>query len=136
MNASTHPAKMAAGVFGAVYVLVGILGFLPFLGGSYGIDQHNLLGLFAVNVVHNIVHLAVGGAGLAAYSAGLAASIMFARSVGVVYALLAVLGLIAGSGNFLGLVPIGGLDIGLHAVTAIVLLYVGFGMGSRTEAAA
>ncbi len=130
-----HPAKLAAGTFGTVYVLVGILGFVPFLGGSYGLDSHNLLGLFAVNVVHN-VHLAVGGAGLAAFSAGVAASIMFARTVGVVYALLAVLGLVFGAGNFLGLVPIGGLDIGLHAVTALVLLYVGFGMKDRSAVAA
>lgn len=124
--ANSSLARMAAGVFGAVYALVGVLGFLPFLGGSYGLDAHNLLGLFAVNVVHNIVHLAVGLAGLGAYSGGEATSVMFARTVGVVYALLAVVGIFAGSGNFLGLVPIGGLDIGLHAVTAAVLLYVGF----------
>jgi len=125
---------MAAGIFGAVYALVGVLGFLPFLGGSYTLDPHNLLALFAVNVVHNIVHLAVALGGLAAYSGGEATSIMFARTVGVVYALLAVLGIVAGSGNFLGLVPIGGLDVVLHAVTAAVLLYVGFAAPRRDTA--
>ncbi|MFN2463302.1 MAG: DUF4383 domain-containing protein [Candidatus Dormibacteria bacterium] len=133
--ADSSLARMAAGIFGAVYALVGVLGFLPFLGGSYSLDPHNLLGLFAVNVVHNIVHLAVGLGGLAAYAGGEAQSIMFARTVGVVYALLAVLGIFAGSGNFLGLVPIGGLDIGLHALTAAVLLYVGFA-APRKDAAA
>ncbi|HEV1997035.1 MAG TPA: DUF4383 domain-containing protein [Candidatus Dormibacteraeota bacterium] len=132
--ANSSLARMAAGIFGAVYVLVGVLGFLPFVGGSYTLDPHNLLGLFAVNVVHNIVHLAVGFGGLAAYSGGEATSVLFARTVGIVYALLAVLGIVAGSGNFLGLVPIGGLDIGLHAVTALVLLYVGFAAPRREVA--
>ncbi len=97
------------------------------MGGSYGIDSNNLLGLFPVNVVHNLVHMAVGVAGLAAYAQGTTAPRVFARGVGGVYALLTVLGLlVAGSGNFLGIMPIGGLDIALHGVTAATLLYVGF----------
>lgn len=127
-------SKMAAGVFGAVYLLVGLVGFLPFVGGSYGLQPDNLLGLFPVNITHNVVHIAVGVAGLAAYSQGPIASRLFARAVGSVYALLAVLGLVAGTGNFLGLVPIGGLDIVLHAATALALIYVGF-LASDSETA-
>jgi hypothetical protein len=129
---------MAAGVFGAVYLLVGMLGFIPFLGGSYGIDSTNLLGLFPVNAVHNLVHLGVGVAGLAAYSQGASMSRLFALGVGSVYAVLALVGLtIAGAGNFLGLVPLGGFDIALHAATAAALLLVGFSSApSRTAAAA
>lgn len=51
-------------VFGAVYVLVGILGFFvatDFTGGSTD-DQ---LIIFPVNHLHNIVHLAIGGLWLA-----------------------------------------------------------------------
>ena len=131
-------SRMAAGVFGAVYLLVGLVGFLPFLGGSYGLDSNNLLGLFPVNAVHNVVHIAVGVAGLAAYSSGVSGSRIFAQGVGIVYAVLALVGItIAGSGNFLGLVPIGGLDIALHAVTAAVLLFVGFANNpSRNPASA
>ncbi|MGI8609825.1 MAG: DUF4383 domain-containing protein [Candidatus Dormibacteria bacterium] len=133
--ANSSLARMTAGIFGAVYALVGVLGFLPFLGGSYTLETHNLLGLFAVNVVHSIVHLAVGLGGLAAYSGGEATSVMFARTVGIVYALLAVLGIVAGSGNFLGLVPIGGFfDVALHVVSALVLLYVGFAAPRRDVA--
>ena len=128
-------SKMAAGVFGAVYLLVGIIGFIPLLGGSAGLESSNLLGLFAVNAVHNVVHIAVGVAGLAAYSQGTRLSTLFAQVVGSVYAVLAVTGLVFGSGNFLGLVPIGGLDIALHAVTAAALLYVGFAASRTTRQA-
>ncbi len=134
--ANSSLARMAAGVFGAVYALVGVLGFLPFLGGSYTLESNHLLGLFSVNAVHNVVHIGVGVAGLAAYSQGTALSTLFARTVGSVYALLAVLGVLFGTGNFLGLVPIGGLDILLHATTAAVLLYVGFAAPQRDRAIA
>lgn len=126
-------SKMAAGIFGAVYLLVGILGFVPMLGGSVGLESSNLLGLFAVNGVHNVVHIAVGVAGLAAYSQGPRLSTLFAQVVGSVYAVLAVTGLVFGSGNFLGLVPIGGLDVVLHAATAAALLYVGFAVSRSSR---
>ena len=118
--------KTAAGLFGAVYLVVGIIGFIPVVGGADGVTAHNLLGLFPVNAVHNVVHMAVGLLGLVAYSRGVSASRLFARGIGLIYLVLAVLGAIFNTGNFLGIVPIGGLDIALHAVSALVLLVVGF----------
>jgi hypothetical protein len=129
-------SKMTAGVFGAVYLLVGLLGFVPALGGGSGLESSNLLGLFAVNGVHNVVHIAVGVAGLAAFSQGPRMSTLFAQVVGVTYAILAAAGIFFGSGNFLGLVPIGGLDIVLHAATAAALLYVGFAASRNARPAA
>jgi hypothetical protein len=119
-------SKATAGIFGAVYLLVGIVGFIPALGGSDGTAAHNLLGLFPVNAVHNVVHMAVGLLGLLAYSRGASASRLFARGIGAIYLVLAVAGAIFNTGNFLGIVPIGGLDIALHAASALVLLVVGF----------
>ncbi len=119
-------SKTAAGISGAVYLLVGIAGFIPIVGGADGIAAHNLLGLFPVNAVHNVVHMAVGALGLLAYSRGASASRLFARGIGIIYLVLAVAGAIFNTGNFLGIVPIGGLDIALHAVSALVLLVVGF----------
>lgn len=123
--------KTTAGLFGAVYLLVGIVGFLPIVGGSDTQTAHNLLGLFPVNAVHNVVHMAVGVLGLLAFAGGASSSRLFARGIGVVYALLAVLGIFASTGNFLGIVPIGGLDIALHAASAVVLLLVGFAPEAR-----
>ena len=118
--------KTTAGLFGAVYLLVGIIGFIPAVGGADGTTAHNLLGLFPVNAVHNVVHMAVGLLGLLAYARGTSTSRLFAQGIGLTYLLLAVLGAIFNTGNFLGIVPIGGLDIALHAASALVLLIVGF----------
>jgi hypothetical protein len=123
--------KTTAGLFGAVYLLVGIVGFLPIVGGSDSQSVHNLLGLFPVNALHNVVHMAVGVLGLLAFAGGAGSSRLFARGIGVVYALLAVLGIFVSTGLFLGIVPIGGLDIALHAASAVVLLLVGFAPEAR-----
>ncbi|HEY6471234.1 MAG TPA: DUF4383 domain-containing protein [Candidatus Dormibacteraeota bacterium] len=123
--------KTTAGLFGAVYLLVGIVGFLPVVGGSDSQSVHNLLGLFPVNALHNVVHMAVGVLGLVAFAGGAGSSRLFARGIGVVYALLAVLGIFVSTGLFLGIVPIGGLDIALHAASAVVLLLVGFAPEAR-----
>ncbi len=120
-NRST--VQMAALVFGAIYLAVGIFGFLPFLGGSYTLTSHALLGIFQINLLHNLVHIVIGIAGLAA-AASLANSRMFCQVVGVILLLLGVLGVFVA--NPLGLLYIGGLDIALHLVTGAVLAYFGF----------
>src|SRR2546428_352059 len=120
-------SRLVAAAVGAAFLLIGLIGFVPALGGSYNLDANNLLGLFPVNVTHNLVHMAIGVAGIAAYTQGVPLSRLFAQTVGLAYAILALVGItVAGSGNFLGLVPIGGFDIVLHTVTAMFLIYVGF----------
>src|ERR1700681_3645655 len=56
--------KTIATLFGAIYLIVGILGFIPQLGGSTVTTPSMLLGVASVNVWHNIVHLVIGLAGL------------------------------------------------------------------------
>ena len=78
-----------------------------------------LWGLFPVNFPHNLVHLGFGLWGLnAAGSFGRAR--VYASVAGAAYLLLAGLGLVAPS--MFGLMPIGGNDVWLHALLAIVLL--------------
>jgi hypothetical protein len=120
-NRST--VQMVALIFGAIYLVVGVLGFLPFLGGSYTMTNHTLLGLFDINLLHNLVHIVIGIAGLAA-AASVANSKMFCQVVGVILLLLGVLGVFVA--NPLGLLHIGGLDIALHLVSGAVLAYFGF----------
>src|SRR5438445_13510000 len=62
-NRST--VQMVALVLGAIYLAVGILGFLPFLGGSFTLTNTKLLGLFNINLLHNLVNVVIGIAGLA-----------------------------------------------------------------------
>ena len=127
-------ARTFALAAGLAYMLVGALGFLPGItqpppAGSPGLAVDSgygyLLGLFPINLLHNLVHLAVGIAGLAAYrSRGGARA--FARGLAVFYGLLAVMGLIPGLNTTLGLIPIFGHDIWLHALTALLAAYFGF----------
>lgn len=121
-------ARTVVLVLGAIYVVVGIVGFIPGLvtgGPPSGMESADgtLLGIFPVNALHNVVHLAIGAALL--YGAtSTAAAIAVARAVGVVYILVGLLGFV--SADTFGLMPIGGSDILLHLGTGLVLLAVGF----------
>ncbi len=119
-------------VFGAIYLAVGIIGFLPFLGGSFTLTNHALLGIFQINLLHNLVHVVIGLAGLAAVTS-LPNSRRFCQVVGVVLLLLGVLGVFVA--NPLGLLYIGQLDIPLHLVTGAVLAYFGFAATVSTRSA-
>ncbi len=127
----TNIQRTAALVFGIVFLLVGILGFVPALtpGGA-------LLGLFMVNGLHSIVHLLFGVFGIAAAFTGY--SRLYNKVGGVIYLVLAVVGFIAllgvsalaPNGMLLGLVMINMADNFLHLVLGLVLAYVGFAVNS------
>ena len=116
------PAQLFGLVFGAVYVLVGLAGFLAadqFTGGQAG----DKLIVFPVNHMHNIVHLLIGGALLfGSTKADLAKTVNLV--VGVAYALVAVLG-------FMNVITPelindrGVADDFLHLGTAILAIYFG-----------
>jgi hypothetical protein len=110
-----------ARVFGGVFLLVGLLGLVT---TPLSLDPGLLLGLFPVNVLHNLVHLAFGAWGLIAGGTPSGAT-AYCRLAGGAYLLLAVLGLLTPTG--FGLVPIGGHDVWLHAVLGGILTAVGFG---------
>ena len=109
-----------ARVFGALFIVVGLLGFVPPL-----VPNGNLLGLFPVNAVHNLVHIGLGVWGVVA-GASLAAALIYFRGIAIIYGLLAVLGLIPATNTLFGLAPIHGADVVLHAVLALVAAYLGF----------
>jgi Domain of unknown function (DUF4383) len=115
-------------IFGVIYFLVGVLGFIgPLIGTSSFItitqDRHALLGLADINLLHNLVHVAIGLAGLAAASS-VANSRTFCQVVGVILLIVGLLGVFVG--NLFGLLPLAGFDIPLHLVTGAVLAYFGF----------
>jgi hypothetical protein len=112
--------QRVAQIFGVVFILLALVGFF-YTGTS--METTTLLGLFPVNLLHNIVHLVFGIWGLMA-ARTFASAKTYAQIGGVVYLLLAVLGFVAPDG--FGLVPLGGNDIWLHALLGIVLAGVGF----------
>jgi hypothetical protein len=85
-----------------------------------------LLGIFPVNLPHSLVHLAIGVWGLVAWRRGLRAAKRFAQLLTLLYGALAVLGLIPGVNTLLGLLPLHGHDVWLHAGTALVAGYFGW----------
>ena len=119
--------KSAAILFGVVFLVVGILGFVPaatppMADGNGGM----LLNLFHVNTAHNIVHLASGVVFLLCGLAGAGPSRTFFKIFGLVYALVAVLGFMKGDQPILGMIANNMPDVWLHVVLAVSMLFLGF----------
>ncbi len=134
---SSSPNRIVATVFGAVYLLVGLLGFAVTGGvGFLATDGGLLLGIFAVNPLHNVAHLLIGAALLVAGLANVRAAKTVNTVVGAAYLLLGVAGffLVGTAANILALnVP----DHFLHLASAVVLLAIGVGAdrGARVATA-
>ena len=128
-------------VMGVVFLLVGVLGFVPPLlhkgAGDHGVlrvtaFEGYLFGLFHVNVLHSLVHVLFGLMGIA-MSRTYDAARTYARIVAVAYGLLTVMGLIPGLNTVFGLIPIHGHDVWLHALLALVAAYFGFATVRETH---
>lgn len=120
---TTNYAKLYAQVLGWVLLIVGILGFFPFLGGSPTMTASALLGIFPVNLLENLVHILTGVLGLfAGYYMGGEYSRTYALVFGIVYALVTVGGIIVapgiGVGYLIGL-PVNVVNNILHLVIAV-----------------
>ena len=128
---------------GFAYLSLGLLGLVPAAltpapedAPKTGITLLSgyLLGVFAVNIVHSAVHIAIGVVGLFAWRSdhlghGLRAPKLFARWLTILVGALALLGVIPGMNTLFGLVPLHGHDVWLHAATAALAAYFGW----RTE---
>jgi arginine exporter protein ArgO len=131
------PVQQAAMLVGAVFLLVGVLGFIPGITTSYGeleFASHEsgakLLGAFQVSILHNLVHLAFGVAGLAlARSASGANSYLLGG--GAVYLVLWIYGLAVSHGSDANFVPLNTADDWLHFVLGIAMIGLALLLGRR-----
>ncbi|MHA7282414.1 DUF4383 domain-containing protein [Arthrobacter sp. TMS2-4] len=132
--------QRAAQAVGVVFLLVGILGFIPGVTTRYDTMQfagHQsealLLGIFQVSILHNIVHLLFGIAGLA-----MAKTVSGARTYllggGVVYAILWIYGLIIDQQSAANFVPVNSADNWLHFVLAIGMIALALILSRDTRA--
>lgn len=124
---SSSPARVYAGLFGAVLVAAGVIGF--FYESTFTDDKavrDSVFGILDVNGWHNVVHIATGALGLAAYAAGAAASRTYALALGVVYLAVAAWGFIIGDGDsILSIIPVNTEDNVLHLVIGLAGLAAG-----------
>ena len=118
-------------VFGVVFLAVGILGFIPGITTHYGDMSFagsdsgaKLLGLFQVSILHNIVHLLFGVAGLLAYRS-FDSSRIYMLGGGVIYLALFVLGLFGGA----DWIPANNADDWLHLGLGVVMVSIGYLFG-------
>jgi hypothetical protein len=123
--------------FGIAYLSAGLVGLIPAAlmpppadapPTRFNFLYGYLLGLFPMNVLHSVVHLAIGAWGILAWRR-LASLKVFARSLAIFFAALAVIGVIPAMNTLFGMLPIHGHDVWLHAGTAAVAAYFGW----RTE---
>lgn len=101
---------------GIVYVAVGVLGFVP------GITANGLLlGIFAVNALHNVAHLVLGA--VLIWASGSASLTMVNKTMAVVFAVLVVASFIA---PILEQLPLNPPDTALHLASMLITGYLGF----------
>ena len=129
------PLQIAALAVGAVFLLVGILGFIPGVTTNYGDmmfvghdSEAKLLGLFQVNILHNIVHLLFGVAGLAAARAW-ETSRLFLVGGGAVYLVLWLYGVVVDLDSAANFVSLNTADNWLHLFLGAGMVALGLVLG-------
>jgi hypothetical protein len=135
-SSGTQPLiTKAAAAVGAVFLLVGILGFIPGITTNYDTMQFaghesgaKLLGIFQVSILHNIVHVLFGLAGLAlARRADTAKTFLIGG--GAIYIVLWIYGLVIDKTSSANFVPLNTADDWLHLVLGLGMIGLGVALG-------
>jgi ABC-type transport system involved in multi-copper enzyme maturation permease subunit len=129
--ASRHPSQLLALTIGVIYTAVGILGFLVTGFDNFAAETDKTLLGFEINPLHNLVHLAIGLAGLALWR-----RLDTARTYGWLlaagYGLTFIYGLFAAGNSDINFLSINGADNGLHLVSAAAGVAIALWPAGRT----
>src|ERR1700712_1134852 len=125
------PAQRFAAAFGVVYLVVGLAGFALTGVSDFAGHHHHTLLIFAVNPLHNVIHLVLGVAWLAAAPRHRTARLAD-LAIGVVLGLVTVLGFV-GVTDMLGMSGFADPDNFLHLATATLALYFGSVAAGRPD---
>ncbi|MFE9627737.1 DUF4383 domain-containing protein [Streptomyces sp. NPDC006527] len=136
-SAARTSIQQAAMVVGAVFLIVGILGFIPGITTNYSAMEfasHEsgamLLGIFQTSVLHNLVHLAFGIAGLLMARTAPGAY-TYLLGGGAIYLVLWIYGLVVGHGTDANFVPFNAADNWLHLVLGLGMIGLALLLGRR-----
>jgi hypothetical protein len=121
------PNRVIGLIFGVIYIVIGLVGFTATTGVDFfATDGGLLIGIFEVNIAHNLVHLAFGVALFIAALVGARISALANAGVGAVFLLLGIAGLFLVDNQY-NLLALNVADNVLHFGSAAVLLAVGLG---------
>ncbi|MDN4609940.1 DUF4383 domain-containing protein [Arthrobacter burdickii] len=133
--------QRAAQAVGIVFLLVGILGFIPGITSNYNTmmfaghqSEAMLLGIFQVSILHNIVHLLFGIAGVA-MSRTESGARSYLLGGGIIYAILWLYGLVIGQESSANFVPVNTADDWLHFLLAVGMIGLALALGRRDRSA-
>lgn len=131
--------QKAALAVGAVFLAVGVLGFIPGITTNYdtlGAAGHEseamLLGIFQVSILHNLVHLLFGVAGIA-MSRRHSSARTYLVGGGVIYLVLWIYGLLIDKESGANFVPVNQADDWLHLVLGLGMIALGVLLGRRVQ---
>src|SRR3954462_1806246 len=131
------PLQSTAAVVGVVFLLVGILGFIPGITTHYGDmsgagheSMAKLLGIFQVSVLHNIVHLLFGVPGIALSRTNTSAR-SYLVGGGAIYLVLWLYGLVIDRQSSANFVPVNTADNWLHFLLGVGMIALGVVLGKR-----
>jgi hypothetical protein len=120
----TSPNRTFGFVFGLVYVLVGLLGFLVTKGVGFAATQGKTLIIFNLNPLHNLVHIAIGAVFITGALGGERPAALVNALVGAAYLVVGIAGLFV-IGHSLNILAINPADNGLHFASALLALGLG-----------
>jgi hypothetical protein len=126
-----HPSQLLALVIGAVYTLVGIAGFLVTGFDNFAAETDKTLLGFEINPLHNLVHLAIGVAGLVMWRR-LDTARLYGWLLAAGYGAVFVYGLFAAGNSDINFLSINGADNGLHLASALAGLAIALWPARRT----
>lgn len=141
--------RYCALIIGILFLLVGVAGFIPSFVSIPGTTASSVpvdaapdaytagfsyvFGLFPTNLLHNLVHCAVGVLGIASYN-NVENARLFNRVFAIAYVLLAIMGLLPITNTTFGLMPIFGNNVWFNALTGVVAAFCGFVLPTMTMA--
>jgi hypothetical protein len=134
----TTLVQYGAGIVGAVFLLVGIAGFIPGITSDYddlsGAGREStaeLLGLFQVSVLHNLIHLGFGVLGLLA-ARSVKASGLYLIAGGILYLVITLYGTVIDLGDSANFLPVNTADNWLHLGLGLGMVALGFLLAKAT----